>query len=46
MQLLAPKLRTLKPGTRIVSHQFSMPGWQPDQRIKVDESELFLWVVR
>jgi len=36
----------LKPGTRIVSHQFSMPGWIPDRRIQVDESELLLWVVK
>ena len=46
MQLLLPKLRSLKPGTRIVSHQFSMPGWRPDRRIKVEESELLLWIVR
>ena len=45
MKLLAPRLRTLKPGTRIVSHQFPMPGWTPDRRIKVDESELLLWIV-
>ena len=46
MQLLEPKLRALKPGTRIVSHQFPMTGWQPDRRITVDESELLLWTVR
>ena len=45
MKMLAPRLRTLKPGTRIVSHQFPMPGWTPDRRIKVDESELLLWIV-
>ena len=45
MQLLEPKLRALKPGTRIVSHQFPMTGWPPDRRIKVDESELLLWTV-
>ena len=46
MQILEPRLRALKPGTRIVSHQFAMPTWAPDQRIKVDESELLLWVVK
>ena len=46
MQILEPKLRGLKPGTRIVSHQFAMPSWPPDRRIKVDESELLLWVVK
>ena len=46
MKILEPRLRALKPGTRIVSHQFSMPGWIPDRRIQVDESELLLWVVK
>ena len=45
MKILEPKLRALKPGTRIVSHQFPMKGWQPDRRIKVDEAELLLWTV-
>ena len=46
MQVLEPKLRALKPGTRIVSHHFTMPTWVPDQRIKVDEAEIMLWVVK
>lgn len=46
MKMLEPKLRALKPGTRIVSHQFSMPQWTPDKRIEVDESELLLWIVK
>jgi predicted RNA methylase len=46
MKTLEPRLRALKPGTRIVSHQFTMPGWIPDKKIQVDESELLLWVVR
>jgi SAM-dependent methyltransferase len=45
MKILEPKLRALKPGTRIVSHQFAMPQWAPDKRIKVDEAELLLWTV-
>lgn len=45
MKMLAPKLRSLSPGTRIVSHQFPMPGWPPDRRLNVDESELLLWIV-
>jgi len=45
----------LKPGTRIVSHAFSMAGWKPDltQTVRLtkphpgqgDESTLHLWVV-
>jgi SAM-dependent methyltransferase len=45
MKTLEPRLRGLKPGTRIVSHSFTMPGWTPDRTVKVDESELLLWVV-
>ena len=42
---LEPKLRSeLKPGTRVVSHQFPMPSWAPSKTIVVDERELFLWV--
>ena len=46
MKLLQPRLRALKPGTRIVSHQFSMPGWEPDRRLQVDEAELLLWIIQ
>ena len=46
MKLLQPKFRSLKPGTRIVSHQFPMPDWEPDKKIQVDESDILLWVVR
>ncbi len=45
MKRLSPKLRALKPGTRIVSHQFDMPGWPPDERRQVDEAEILLWRV-
>lgn len=43
MKRLIPTLRALAPGTRIVSHQFSMPGWPPDDRRQVDEAEILLW---
>ena len=45
MKILEPRLRALKPGTRIVSDQFAMPRWLPDKKIQVDESEILLWVV-
>ena len=45
MKMLEQRFRALKPGTRIVSHQFPIPGWPPDRTIKVDEAELFLWIV-
>src|SRR5438067_3499924 len=49
--LLRPVLeKQLKPGTRIVSHRFTMGDWKPDKTIKVmgedgDEYTLHLWVV-
>ena len=48
-------IRELAPGTRIVSHEFTMAGWLPDRtetvRLKArhrgqgDESRLHLWIV-
>ena len=48
---LMPKLRQLKPGTRIVSHDFDMKGAKPKKTItlRVDDDEeehtVYLWVV-
>jgi hypothetical protein len=44
---LEPKLRReLRPGTRIVSHQFSIGRWTPDARVRAsDGTDLFLWRV-
>ena len=43
---LRPRLlKQLKPGTRIVSHDFGMGEWQPEQTIKIDEATLYLWTV-
>ena len=46
LKQIEPGLRALKPGTRIVSHQFPMSGWAPDKRMVIDEAEIFLWLVR
>jgi SAM-dependent methyltransferase len=46
---LEPKLRReLKPGTRIVSHQFPIGTWEPLKRMRSvhDETELFLWRIQ
>jgi SAM-dependent methyltransferase len=44
---LAPKLRReLKPGSRIVSHQFHLGDWTPDRTVVVDGENVFLWVVK
>lgn len=44
---LEPKLRReLRPGTRIVSHQFRIGTWQPDKTVRAEDgTELFLWTV-
>jgi SAM-dependent methyltransferase len=44
---LEPKLRReLAPGTRIVSHQFRIGDWAPDQTVRAEDgTDLFLWIV-
>jgi len=43
---LEPKLRgELRPGTRIVAHQFPIGDWRPERTEVVDGEELFLWTV-
>ena len=43
---LRPKLwRELKPGTRVVSHDFSMGDWRPEQVIRVDKSIVYYWTI-
>ena len=37
MQRLIPQLKKLRPGTRIVSHNFPMPGVEPDETFNADE---------
>lgn len=47
---LRPKLwRDLKPGTRVVSHDFGMGDWTPDKKIELDADgqshTIFLWTI-
>lgn len=42
---LRPTLLDMKPGTRVVSHSFSMGDWEPDDRIGADFGEAYLWIV-
>ena len=44
---LRPKLLTeLRPGTRIVSHNFDMGDeWEPEKRVKLDSRSIYLWTV-
>lgn len=43
---LRPKLlKDLKVGSRIVSHQFDMGDWEPDEKITLDWRTIYLWTV-
>lgn len=43
---LRPKLwAELKPGTRIVSHQFDMGDWVPEKKLESNGHAIFLWTV-
>jgi len=45
MTKLKPRLLALKPGTRIVSHQFTLDDWEPDESIRSEARMGYLWVV-
>jgi tRNA A58 N-methylase Trm61 len=43
---LKPKLfEELKPGTRVVSHDFDMGDWQPDKVVEMEGHRLYLWIM-
>ena len=43
---LRPRLLAeLRPGTRIVSHQFDMGTWKPDRKVELNGRTIYLWTV-
>jgi predicted RNA methylase len=46
LRLEAKLKRELRPGTRIVSRQFPIGAWAPEQTVHVDQEVLRLWTVR
>ena len=43
---LRPRLwAELKPGTRIVSHQFDMDDWKPERKIDLNGRTIYFWTV-
>ena len=43
---LRPRLmEQLRPGTRIVSHDFDMGDWAPEQTIAVDGKTVYVWTI-
>jgi tRNA G37 N-methylase Trm5 len=43
---LRPKLLAeLKPGSRVISHQFDMGTWKPEKRVELNGRTIYLWTV-
>jgi hypothetical protein len=42
---LRPTILRMTPGTRVVSHAFSMDDWQPDQTDTVEGRTAYMWIV-
>ncbi len=43
---LRPRLmEQLRPGTRIVSHDFDMGDWRPEETVAVDGKTVYLWTI-
>ncbi len=37
--------KALKPGTRVVSHDFDMGDWKPEQTLNVDGATVYYWTI-
>jgi SAM-dependent methyltransferase len=42
---LRPALLAMRPGTRVVSHAFSMGDWEPDESSQAESRTAYLWIV-
>jgi len=42
---LRPTLLAMKPGTRVVSHSFTMEDWEPDEVSSMEGRRAYFWVV-
>lgn len=42
---LRPQILAMRPGTRIVSHSFTMDDWEPDEASSMDGRRAYFWVV-
>ncbi len=38
-------LEVMRPGTRIVSHSFSMGSWEADEHLVIDNRHVYYWVI-
>jgi ribosomal protein L11 methylase PrmA len=42
---LRPTLQALRPGTRIVSHNWDMGDWKPDRQEVIFGKRVYLWII-
>ena len=42
---LRPTILTMRPGTRVVSHSFTMDDWEADESSSFDGRRAYLWIV-
>jgi SAM-dependent methyltransferase len=42
---LRPTLLQMRPGTRVVSHSFTMDEWNPDETSSISGRQAYLWIV-
>ena len=45
LKLLPKLLKELKPGSRLISHNYGMGRWAPEKDVRVGTSRVFLWVI-
>lgn len=45
IQLRPHLLKNLKPASRLVSHDFDMGNWKPDQFFREETSDIYFWVI-
>ena len=45
-RLEAKLKRELRPGARVVSHQFPIGRWPPDRQITADGEDIYLWTIK
>lgn len=42
---LRPQILSMRPGTRVVSHSFTMEDWEPDEISSMDGRRAYFWIV-
>ena len=45
LRLRPTLLNDLKPGTRIISHEFALGDWEPERSLNINGHRVFYWVV-